>query len=706
MASKGYPKWLLNCKEDITKSKEWNSFLHELHDAIQQQLTESHVQYFTDLSDAEKELFMQRATKAIEGGSMFRTLFGKVSTLMDQYLNEDVARQLMEEYPLDTKSDLIIEGAEEGAVSLLRRWPEMKVKLHICLNQPLPANIRALGWRLYLNNPKFRKTYVDILNGNPRSAISPLDLEISQKCEQLLNTEPTLSDLKGSVGAFYGMKAVLSYHHTRMRTKSRLRDIDYMLVVPFVLVALPNLSRREPAPGRIVAQMVEEYLVYLDSRPGYVIDSGSEMHNEEMKGFVDKVGGHLQTLYPDVSRMISKTYVPAKEKIVATEKGSQALLNEGLTGLIRPLIRTMFVGYLKSETLLFVWDQYVIGLDVAGFSNEWLAVITATIFGLLADKLQDAQSPSALENVLMKECPRLTVSQFQYEIKRHHYRDLYAMLTHDQKAAMPVLDPTQAENPPWRHWHNDLIPPYTKPQDRRKAREEREAERERLLQQQREAEQAKRDLDDKERKEEEDEYMQVVAAERARLEQERIQLEDQLHEERRRRLEAEQRAEEELQRLRMEVETLKRQKPKSPAPSVYSVASYMSRVLLPPPPTPASHISSLPVIQEMHTPSRQQTPADQTDTFMFDFIRRMRISMDKIAHGEGSDSEVLNRATEGYVRQNIEDLKKAQYEVFGKRLNPGEFELMTPQQQQEASDKMMQLIQRWREDRRAVELGI
>ncbi|KAI8749371.1 hypothetical protein BgiBS90_032801, partial [Biomphalaria glabrata] len=63
----GYPKWLLNSKEEITKSKEWNSFVHELHEAIQQQLTESHVQYFTDLSEAEKTLFMQRATKALEG---------------------------------------------------------------------------------------------------------------------------------------------------------------------------------------------------------------------------------------------------------------------------------------------------------------------------------------------------------------------------------------------------------------------------------------------------------------------------------------------------------------------------------------------------------------------------------------------------------------------------------------------------------------
>ena len=40
----------------------------ELFDAVQQQLTESHVKYFSDLSEAEKELFMERAVRAIQHG--------------------------------------------------------------------------------------------------------------------------------------------------------------------------------------------------------------------------------------------------------------------------------------------------------------------------------------------------------------------------------------------------------------------------------------------------------------------------------------------------------------------------------------------------------------------------------------------------------------------------------------------------------------
>ena len=44
------------------------------------------------------------------------------------------------------------------------------------------------------------KRYSEILAHNPRVAISPMDLDISAKCEKLLMTEPTFADLNGSVG--------------------------------------------------------------------------------------------------------------------------------------------------------------------------------------------------------------------------------------------------------------------------------------------------------------------------------------------------------------------------------------------------------------------------------------------------------------------------------------------------------------------------
>ena len=45
-----------------------------------------------------------------------------------------------------------------------------------------------------------------------------------------------------------------------------------------------------------------------------------------------------------------------------------------------------------------------------------------------------------------------------------------------------------------------------------------------------------------------------------------------------------------------------------------------------------------------------------------------------------------------------------QIELFGRKFEPGEFDRMPPSEQQDKSDKMMSLIQRWREERRAAEL--
>ncbi|KAH9524500.1 hypothetical protein Btru_027035 [Bulinus truncatus] len=700
----GYPKWLLNSKEEITKSKEWNSFVHELHEAVQQQLTESHVQYFTDLSEAEKALFMQRATKALEGSSSSKNLFNKVSAAMDQQLNAQVGQQLLEDSPTDTRPDLVIEAAEEGVISLLKRWPDMKSKLHICFNQPLVEPMRQLAWHLYLSNPKVRKAYVELLNDNPRAAISPHDIEISQKVEQMVLAEQTFSDLKGSVGAFYAMKATLSYHHARQQTNNRLKDIDYFLVVPFVVVAGGSLSRREPASSKVVALLVEEYLTYMSSRPGFVIDSGSALHNEEMKGFVAKVAEILEKHYPDVSSVIAKTYVPAREKIVATEKGSRALLLEGLQELIRPMVRTMLIGYLNFETLLYVWDQYILGLNVPGFSTEWLAVVIATVIGLEHDKLKECQSPLAMETVLNRDSPLLTVQQFQFQVKRYHYRELFAMLTADQKSAMPVLDPTQSIHPPWRHWYNDQVPPYTKPQDRRKAREEREAERERLLQQQRDAERLKKEGEMRDRKANEDELIKTTMVERARLDKERIDLENQLQEERRRRLDAERKAKEEIEQLRRELDALK--KPKSPNPSLFSTTSYVSRLLIPPPPSPESAYVGMSTIPESptHTPAPTLNHKAQAEEVILDFLRKIRKSVDKIANGEDTEADYLDKETEKYIYNNVQDIKRAQVEVFGHRLQPGEFEKMDALRQKKTSDQIMDLIQKWREDRRAREL--
>ncbi len=39
-------------------------------------------------------------------------LYGQVSKVLDQHLNNDVAKQLLEDFPINTKSDLILDSAQ------------------------------------------------------------------------------------------------------------------------------------------------------------------------------------------------------------------------------------------------------------------------------------------------------------------------------------------------------------------------------------------------------------------------------------------------------------------------------------------------------------------------------------------------------------------------------------------------------------------
>lgn len=58
----------------------------------------------------------------------------------------------------------------------------------------------------------------------------------------------------------------------------------------------------------------------------------------------------------------------------------------------------LFSAYLNPNTLLYVWDNYIIGLDTPGFSTEWLAIVLVTILALTKDKIKEATSVSFILN--------------------------------------------------------------------------------------------------------------------------------------------------------------------------------------------------------------------------------------------------------------------------------------------------------------------
>lgn len=87
-------------------------------------------------------------------GSVYSELFNRVSKSLDRQLNNEVSRQLLEDFPVNTKTDMVIESAQDGIISLLKKWPNMRSKLIIYFNQPLSDVLRPVAWKAFLENAK------------------------------------------------------------------------------------------------------------------------------------------------------------------------------------------------------------------------------------------------------------------------------------------------------------------------------------------------------------------------------------------------------------------------------------------------------------------------------------------------------------------------------------------------------------------------
>ncbi len=143
-----------------------------------------------------------------------------------------MAKKLLEDTSLETKTDLVLDTISEGIITLLRKYPEQKHKLHVFFNQPIPQPLRLLSWQLYFSNlkrrqiqtikqshfitdlstnlchHKDRKEFMHKLTSAPKLCLSPIDSEIQIKCDHLLKTDmfKSLLESKGFFQTLNGKK--------------------------------------------------------------------------------------------------------------------------------------------------------------------------------------------------------------------------------------------------------------------------------------------------------------------------------------------------------------------------------------------------------------------------------------------------------------------------------------------------------------------
>lgn len=272
------PSWLLLSKEDIIKSSEWKDLTSDLFDAVQQQLTESHVSYFSDLTDSEKIMFLDRAAKLVRNGSSYQKLVGRVSGVLDRNLNEEVTQTLIDPSNKRTKTQLLLEGASTASIKLLQRWPDLRSKLYACLNRPLPENLRKAVWKMFLANPIVRQEYLEKALRNKRDTVSAQDAAIGQKCQAFLSPDSTFHELASHPFVLDVMRSSLSYRQLITKSSSTIVDTDYLLALPFLKVLVSDSDVQQVDPEEI-AGFIEVYFTFMDSRPPLMKDSKSKVNS-------------------------------------------------------------------------------------------------------------------------------------------------------------------------------------------------------------------------------------------------------------------------------------------------------------------------------------------------------------------------------------------------------------------------------------------
>ena len=85
-------------------------------------------------------------------GAAYQDLYNQVSLTLDQQVNNVVAKELLTSpNAIDsTKTEFILDHLRDGAVSILKRWPEMRTKLHMCLIMPIPQKIQSVAWTFFM----------------------------------------------------------------------------------------------------------------------------------------------------------------------------------------------------------------------------------------------------------------------------------------------------------------------------------------------------------------------------------------------------------------------------------------------------------------------------------------------------------------------------------------------------------------------------
>lgn len=710
----GVPAWIQLAKNNVQRSDDWISFTKLLFDILNSELKNSGIKSFATLTVDEKKVLVSKAVNNLKDEKVYRKLFEALTGDLDLQFSAELKKSAVNEQD-GQLSDKIFEEFHLAVEAILAKWPETKAHFGRCVNTLLTQRLRNALWEAKLQSPNVKQEYLNLAKSNPKRMVSKFDLEIAQKCKTLIESDETLEALRDMKQSATILRHVLSYHHRRSRSVSNLTDSEYLVAVPFIYCSLapktrqPEVTQPKSLSAEDLAKVVEQFDVFWRNRPNYVKNFDNDI---SLNNFIKDVIDILKKMNSELVTVITDKYV----KSFPTARNNPV---DAFKLLLQPCLRCFFVSYLPLESVLFIFDQILIGYEIEGYDP--LPYLTAVLLYLIRSDLKAAESWRQIESSFSKKLKQQYSETLQGVMTEKHVgEELIEMLNMcSDKSTMSFTSSTFFNNlPSWKHWYSEkLVDHFQKvlkskstPQVSYTSVEKPLSEPENVL------------IDHKVPHEHEAEREHLIEQMNL-MKQELKESKKALYEERLAKLEIEKQSDLELNRLRQKLRSLERTHVLTPPFSLHTGATRIGltepeyeesetssiRGLLPPPPSvspsviyqPTAPVSPTPqlrrensneyaIIEPDGPPKPPTPPLSGASVVLRDLINRFGQGYNELAHSSGQQRQTLNNQS----RQDFANVRKA-YElaktkVIGKPMSDDEIKALSETERKDLSSKLSQ----------------
>jgi hypothetical protein len=410
------PEWLENMRAGLMSSQEWQNLTTVVYHSVQDRLKQNHIQFFSDLNDVEKALFIDEVERSLAHDNVYKKFQGVLSRSLDESLSNQVERELLESGSSRVnKVDMILERAAEGATRLLKRLPSEKSIMRIMLNHEFPGPLRKQVWSMFLGHPEARQKYERDVVKSRMSTISDRDADISNKCQTLIDTKfPELETHRIST-LISLMKTTLSYYE--VVTQRELEEVNYYLCLPLAHIFC--------AVNTEASSVIEAYLALMELPRPKFMSSITTFLSESLEKLDKELYEHIAqinaTATTSISGVTTETYI---------------------SNLLEPHILRCFVGTVSIPVCCYIWDQAL----MLGSFDKMIPNFAITIMILLREQLLASPTTQQLERTISVHSSTITERKLQalaensfmgdlrikLGIKRDFAGDLYDAIDYEQ----------------------------------------------------------------------------------------------------------------------------------------------------------------------------------------------------------------------------------------------------------------------------------